>query len=291
MKTEPKTVDFFENPDHPCNIPVSEDGLYLRGIDLLLAIFGSKSTAEMAMKKIQEDKNLRTQNNGELKKLDFSTKMKFPGFRQKSYGWNAETAIAVVLGLNSPKAATFRQVVGNNITRFLGGDETLYAEIKHNQGSSSSSAQFFQRAVAESKTSNSNLVRDAEWKEHRLKHSIPAHHEMVAKTKNKQFEIKTSIAACKAIHGVTPKEYKTRLENKFKTKVDKRKLKDYYPKPQQYLSTAFLQTTIGQVNGNDKTELNRISNLFNDLCRQLNFHDKDAQQLAPPEKRLSIDNK
>ena len=81
------------------------------------------------------------------------------------------------------------------------------------------------------------------------------------------------------------------MENKFKTKVDKRKLKDYYPKPQQYLSTAFLQTTIGQVNGNDKTELNRISNLFNDLCRQLNFHDKDAQQLAPPEKRLSIDNK
>jgi hypothetical protein len=286
MKTELKTVDFFENPDHPCNIPVSEDGLYLRAIDLLLAILETRNAADKAMKTIIRDQPQdRNSKNRDQPELHFSTKMKFPGFRQKSYGWNSETAIAVVLGLNSPKAAKFRQAVGNNITRFLGGDVTLKAEIDRNAASSSSSAQFFQRAVAESQTSGSNLVRDAEWKEHRVKHSIPAHHEMVAKTKNKQFEIKTSIAACEAIHGVKPKEYKARLESKFQKKVDKRKLKEYYPKPQQYLSTAFLQTTIDQVNGNNENELNRISNLFGDLCRQLNFHEEDAPQLAPPVKQ------
>jgi hypothetical protein len=132
------TVDLFNNPDQPCNVPVTECGLYLRGIDLLQGMLGTRNAADLAMRKVQKRDPSPRQN---------SKKMNFPGHRQKSYAWDAKTAVDVVMNLPGERARKFREVACKNIVRFLGGDQTLHEEIDANAAATSSEARFFQRSI------------------------------------------------------------------------------------------------------------------------------------------------
>ena len=265
--TTTTTVDLFDCPQKPCNVAITECGMYLRGIDLLLGVLETRNAADKAMKKRVQPVSMNSNSDENSENRDqspaiFSKKMKFPGHRQKSYAWDAKTAIDVVMDLPGPRAMEFRRVACKNIMRLLGGDQTLHAEIDRNAASTSNAAKFFQKAVAVEN------ARDIEWHEHRKTVSKPAHNEMAASVANKNFEIKTSIRNCQVVHGVTPKEYGGIIKNNLKDDEKVKNLKDYYPKKQLMVSSAFL----AQITTNSEPELDRIGGLFETLCKGLNFH-------------------
>ena len=160
----PNTVDLFECEAKPCVVAITECGLYLKGMDLLAGMLQNASTCRTAMQKIQGEREPSTadfsNNIRGVRSSDFSKKMKFPGHRQKSYAWDAETAIDIVMNLPGERARKFREVACKNIVRLLGGDQSLHAEIDANAASGSATAQFFQRAVAQQQTESWLVKRE-----------------------------------------------------------------------------------------------------------------------------------
>ena len=101
----PNTVDLFECEAKPCVVAITECGLYLKGIDLLLGVLETRNAADKAMKKlVQPVRGTQTQGTPR----GFSKKMKFPGHRQKSYAWDWKTSIRVIIELPGSRANQFR---------------------------------------------------------------------------------------------------------------------------------------------------------------------------------------
>lgn len=194
---------------------------------------------------------------------------------------DVETFLTIIMNLPGKMAQAYRKKFASILISVLGGDQNLHGIIDANAASTSEVAQLFQRAV-QSKRFTTDEIRDAEWFEHRLQLSKPAHRLMSANT-NKWFEIQTSIENCKAVYNKTPKV----LRDEFG--LDKNKVKDHYPMQQLLVSTAFLGAVKGI--GNSTKELKRIGKLFSNLSEGLGFHDEIPQILAPITNDSVITNK
>jgi hypothetical protein len=96
---ETNTIDLFECAEAPCVVALTECGLYLKAMDLLIGMLGNEGLAKYHIQKLMKGK--------ESPPTEFSKKMKF-GKGKKSYAWNWETAIRVIIELPGSRANQFR---------------------------------------------------------------------------------------------------------------------------------------------------------------------------------------